>query len=325
VRGRTPALPSPRAHRAASLRLFDALIEASGGPDAFPGAAVLRATLARRGAVPAAVPDASNGLKYDGYLTRGRGAAAWGFTCSDRWEGRSLWRVAEELAADLPADLGAFAAAKRFAEEMDGSLQLSVGFDAPGAAPRLKLYLQERRWGQGVATLDALREPARRMLGAELPAGLGDTSVGVATVDLAGGSARLKLYVGDRDRWALVRRIGAGLPRCADELGVLAEGLDRARVGLAEFHYVTLRVGADPEAPRVALNPIYDVHRIGFREGPEGAWAEVDRLFSEAGVDPRPLRGVREQLSDLLLVPTATAIEARGASADAYMAAWPRD
>lgn len=322
-------LPSPRAHRAASLRLFDALAEASGGMEAFPGAEVLRRVLGRPRAVPAAVPAAANGLKYDGYLTRSRGTDAWGFTCSDRYEGRTLWRVVEELAADLPGDRAALPAARRFAEGLDASLQISVGFDAPGEPPRLKLYLQERRWGDGVATIDGLRERARALLGAELPAGLGELAVGVVTVDVVGGpngGARLKLYAGGADRWALVRRIGAGVPGVADELATLAGGLDRAEVREAGFHYVTLRVTEDPERPRVALNPIYDVHRLGFRDGDlRGAWDEVDRLFAVAGVDGGPLRDVRATLDDLLLVPTATALEAGGTSADAYLSAWPRD
>ncbi|MCO4769221.1 MAG: hypothetical protein KDA24_04270 [Deltaproteobacteria bacterium] len=323
-------LPSPRAHLAASLQLFDALAEASGGLGAFPGAAQWRGHLHRPRALPSVVSARNNGLKMDGYVTRGPDGVAWGFACNDRWEGRAFWAVARGIAADLDA-LNVAAAAGGYdvarAEALrealgTSSLTISVGFDREGAAPRLKLYLQEAIQGTGVSTVGQLRRH-EALLGARLPAGLHDElKVGVVTLDLrADGSHGAKVYLGGAEAQELVETLTRSLPRVARELETLAGALPSP--SLASYYYATLRL---EDELRVALNPIYDVHRRGF--GADGAlddtWDEVRALFAAAGRTDEDIDAVVDTLPSLRLVPTATAVERRATSADLYMAAWPR-
>lgn len=306
-------LPSPRAHLAASLRLLDAL--AAGGEDRWPGLAVVRRWLARPRSLPASAP---GGLKLDGYRTAS-GGSAWGMTCNDRWEGRPFWRVVEGLAKELDGDW-AVEPLRRVRGELSGaSVTLGIGFDAPGHGPRLKIYFQEPSWRQGVASVAQVRE-----LVAGVPDSLpGDEAVGVvaASLDGAGGLA-WKLYLGGEGS-TLAERAATWLPERADELAMLSRCLEQT--GNSPFTYLTLRLGAG--APRVALNPIYEVTPQWERPTRrEQVWGEVRALLELAGRDAAwsELEDLQALLSDVLLLPTATAIEAGGRSADVYVAAFPR-
>ena len=306
-------LPSPRAHLTASLRLFDAL---AGEQDRWPGLEVVRRWLARPRSLPASAP---GGLKLDGYRTAS-GGSAWGMTCNDRWEGRAFWRVVEGLAEELDGNW-ALEPLRRVREELTGaSVTLGVGFDAPGRPPRLKVYFQEPSWRQGVGSVAEARG-----LVAGVPDGLPDEmSVGVvaASLDAAGGLA-WKLYLGSEDASELAEQAGGWLPERVDELAALARCLEQTAD--SPFTYLTLRLGAG--APRVALNPIYEVtpqwEQTACREQ---AWAEVRSLLELAGRGAAwsELEALQQDLSDVLLLPTATAIEDGGHSTDVYVAAFPR-
>jgi len=321
-------LPSPRAHLAASLRLFDVLAERAGGIHAFPGAELWRAILNRPRALPAAVIPSLNGLKFDGYLTRSSAGPSWGFACNDRWEGRALWRVARRLAEELPGDYD-IDAVESLRDALGGapSLTISLGFDRPGQAPRLKLYLQETSWGQGVASVADLRAMSPEVSGAPLPPGLPDAlRPGVVTMGLlSDGRHTVKLYLGGSHAEALARKTASALPEHSGELAELATGMGETSPSTPSYHYVTLRIGPPL---RVALNKIYEHERLGFgadRGALRRAWSEVQALFTHAqqtiGWDE--LRVLRSSLPDLLVVPTATALEKHGRSADVYLAAWP--
>ena len=323
----TAPLPSPRAHLAASLALFDQLAYTAGGVNAYPGASRWRDLLARPRALPASVPAEQNGLKMDGYITRSEHRASWGLACNDRWEGRAFWRVARTF-AEISTEDGLTYDVDSVARLRDAlgtsSLTLSVGFDTPGHPPRLKLYLQEAVQGTGIATVAQLRTLDPLLPGSRVPAGLpDDRSVGVLTIDLGSdGSRAAKLYLGGADPWALAKEVGAAVPERAEELAGLAAGVEAAELP-SGYAYVTLRLGEG--APRVALNPIFDVHRLGFSDPSslDEAWRGVQRLFRAAGKDPEELAELRAALPALRLVPTAAALERDGTSADVYIAAWP--
>lgn len=305
-------LPSPRAHLAASVRLFDAL--AAGGEERWPGVEVVRRWLARPQSLPASAP---GGLKLDGYRTAA-GGSAWGMTCNDRWEGRAFWRVVEGLAEELDGDW-AMEPLRRVRQALPGaSVTLGAGFDAPGRGPRLKVYFQEPSWRQGVASVEAARA-----LVPGVPQGLpGDLEVGVvaASLDRAGGLV-WKLYLGGEDASVLAERARRWLPERADELATLAACLTRT----PPFTYLTLRLGAG--APRVALNPIYEVTPQWEQAAQrDRVWAQVRSLLASAGQAAawRELESLAAEWKDVLLLPTATAIEDGGRSADVYVAAFPR-
>jgi len=323
---RSAPLPSPRAHLAASLSLFDALAGAAGGAQRFPGAEAWRALVARPRALPASVPPSMNGMKCDGYLTRSDAGPAWGFACNDRFEGRAFWGIARRLADALPGDYAIDEAiALRDALATGSGLTISVGFDAPGQPPRLKLYIQESSWGTGVGTVGALRALGSEAVGAVIPDTLpDDLTAGVVTVTLlADGSRRCKLYFGESDLQALALQMAAALPEQRQELQRLAETMAATSPSAPCFYYATVRLGRDV---RVAVNKIYEHERLGFgaNRGAWGdAWGEVERLFRAAGRGIEPIVALREKLATLLLVPTATAVERRGQSADVYLAAWP--
>lgn len=326
MRGRTEQLPAPRAHLAATLRLVDALVERAGGFDVWPGASAVREVLARPFRLPASVRPEQNGLKYDAYVTEGPDGPAWGVAFNDRWEGRAVWATVEELATRLPDgvyDLDRVRAAR--AAIASSSVNVSLGFDAPGQPPRLKLYLQEADWAEGVLRADAfasLPEAVRGgcVLPEEVPA---DAPLGVITVVLRpDGSSGLKVYLGGPTPSDAASGLGARWP----EVDALADGMAAACPSRPAFHYLTLRLEEGRE-PRFAMNRIWDHVRVGFGTGEalDAAWAEVGALFARAGRDEAfaELASMRGALQDLRLVPTAAAYERGGSSADVYLAAWP--
>jgi hypothetical protein len=173
-----------------------------------------------------------------------------------------------------------------------------------------------------------LRAVGRGLTGVTLPDGLPDEArVGVVTVGLrSDGTRALKLYLGGADATGLAARVGAWVPEAAAELAGLARILGGTSPSEPSFHYLTLRLGDG--APQVALNKIYEHERLGFGADPRAlheAWSEVRALFAAAGQDDGELSQLRAGLSGTTLVPTASAIERGGRSADVYVAAWPDD
>jgi hypothetical protein len=305
-------MPGPRAHLRGTLRLLTAL-EAEGG--ASPGSAALRAWLDRPEALPAAVPPEQNTLKYDGYLTLRPSGPAWGLATADRYEeGRwPLTALCRALGGGY--DLGPALLLKQRLPAA-AMWTASVGFDQPGAPPRLKLYIQESTWGAGLGSAQALGEALEGLLGLGLPELPGPP--GVLTVEcLPGGAHRAKVYVGG----ASTRQLAAGSP----EVIQLAQILEDCGVGAGGWSYLTLRLQRQGP-PRLALNHIYNHVQVGFSEdgrrlGP--CWGEVERLFAQAG-RLEGLEALRRRLQapDLRLVPTALAVEEGGRSVDCYCAAW---
>ena len=325
MRGPTEPLPSPRAHLAASLRLMDALIEQAGGAEAWPGVVAARRAIARPFALPASVRPALNGLKYDGYLTAGPDGPAWGIAFNERWEGAAIWATVRGLASALPGtyDLDRVEAIR--AQLRSPSINVSLGFDVPGRAPRIKLYFQEADWSQGVLTAAGfarLSDAARRgcALPPQVPA---SQALAVLTVVLwPDGRSELKVYVGGASPAAAIACLGGA----SAEATALAAGLAEVCPSGDAWHYLTLRLGAGE--PTYALNRIWDHVRVGFSDGDalESAWNEIGALFERAGrgTSLQRMRTMRAELGDLRLVPTAAAFERAGTSADVYVAAWPR-
>ncbi len=324
-RGPTDPLPSPRAHLAATLRLVDALAARAGGSSAWPGGELVREALARPFSLPASVRPDLNGMKYDAYVTEGPAGAAWGVAFNDRWEGRAIWATVDRLATDLPGeyDLDWLTALRRAVPST--SVTVSVGFDRAGEAPRLKLYLQEADWSEGVLSAGAfgeLGEELRRgcVLPAVVPA---DQPLGVLTVVLRpDGSGGLKAYVGGETAVGAASALGG----TSSEVDSLAAGMAAACPSGPAWHYLTIRMEAG-EPPRYAMNRIWEHVRTGFGDAGalDEAWSEVGQLFARAGRQGafEELRRLRQELGDLRIVPTAAAIEKSGTSADAYLAAWP--
>jgi len=320
-RGRTEPLPSPRAHLAATLRLLDGLVP-NEGP--WPGADVVRGVLDRPRDLPVSVAADQNGLKYDAYRTHGPDGPAWGIAFNERWQGRAVWRSIEQLAKDLPGDYDVASVRRLRGAVPSPSVNVSVGFDAPGRPPRLKIYLQEADWEQGVVTVDGFAALDADLRGhCTLPRALdGSRALGVLTVVLhPDGTRGLKAYFG-----------GERPTDAADglldvpEVRVLCDGLAQCCPSRA-WHYLTVRMRAD-EPARYALNRIWDHTRVGFSTPAalSGAWGEVRALFARAGQTDAfaEIRAAVDALADLRVVPTASAFERGGTSADVYLAAWPR-
>jgi len=308
-------IPGPRDHLRGTLRVFDALAAAAPHPQA----AALRAWLDRPAALPAAVPEEERTLKYDMYFTQSTSGAAWGLAASDRYEG-ARWPLAALAAALGGFDLGP-------AERLRARLRApgipmgaaAVGFGDPASPPRLKLYLQEERWGDGLGPLPQLRAAVQAELGVAWPEWVRDAP-GVLTVEPRRGAPPLaKLYLGG----AAARDPGPGAP---PELPGLLRALDAACALPGGWTYLTVRLDPAGAPPRIALNHIYNHVQIGFKDGGVGlgaAWAEVRRLFAGAGHAAAfdALRG-RVEGPGLRVVPSAVAVEDGGRSVDAYFAAW---
>ncbi len=325
ARGPSEALPSPRAHLAATLRLVDTLATQAGGWSAWPGGQIVREVLDRPLHLPASVRPDMNGLKYDSYITQGPSGPAWGVTFNDRWQGRAIWPVLDALARDLPGDYDVDRV-QRLRRAVPGtSVNVALGFDTPGRPPRLKVYLQEADWRQGVLTVGAFAGLSPDLRGGcVLPGVLApERALGVLTVVLRpDGSSGLKAYVGGQSARAVAEVLRGGCP----EVDALAAGMAAACPSSPAWHYLTIRLEEGQE-PRYALNRIWEHVRVGFG-GPtalEEAWSEVGALFEVAGRGASfdALRSLRSELGALRLVPTAAAYEAGGTSADVYLAAWP--
>lgn len=312
---------SPREHLAGTLALVERFA-AQGGPA--PGLEAVRAFLDRPEALPDEVPVEQNTLKYDAYLTRGPAGAAWGVAVGDRYEGAAMLGPVRALLAGL-GGRWALDEALALREALRGAspaLTVAVGYDQPGAPPRVKLYLQEDRWGEGVAQAGALGALlAGRAGGCALPGWVPeDRAVGVLTVELlSGGGTRYKTYLGGPSAGALAE----GGP---EELRGLAQTLESVCDRVPGWYYATLRLRPG-QPPGVAMNKIYDHMALGFAGDAAAlarAWDEVGALFARAGrlEALEALRGELAGLRGVRVVPTATALEASGRSVDLYCAAW---
>ncbi len=289
-------------HRRGTLALFDRLAGLVGG---HPAATVVRALVARD------VPETGGlAFKYDLY-----GAPeGWGVTINERWEtGGSLLRALAPAAKAWGHDL---APARALHRELGGRAEVTVSFglDAASPIPRLKVYFQEARWGDGVATSTAIRTGAAG-LGCPVPEWLPDRPAGVLCQTLrADGPVGLKAYYGGR-----TAHDAAG--GATDEGRMLAIRMEELCPSPG-WHYLTVRM--DPgHRIGVAINKIYNPVRLraGDDAARAAAWAEVDALLAAVGRPDHPLRRAAEH-PDLVVVPTATALQDEGRSADLYAAAW---
>lgn len=294
--------PEPGAHQRGTLELLRSFEAIAGG---HPHASALYAWLERPEAIGRNVLPKDYGLKYDAYLTRGS-STAWGVAVNDRYEGRaSLEAATARLVSTLPGTYD-FSEARRIEEcfgHAGSSTTIAVGFDHPDRPPRLKVYLQEERWGEGIAPIGEIADRIPDWIDP-------DTRAGVVTLGLlADGSLRRKVYLGGPDPVGLV----AGGPPEVQELGRAMAEASPMEDG---YYYLTIRF--DPGGWRFAVNKIYNAVQLGFTRdgaGIEAAWADVRGLFERAGA-------ALVQLPDLRVVPTATAIEDGGRSVDVYCAAW---
>lgn len=304
-------LPAPDAHRRGTLACFDRFAELAGG---HPAAAATRSLLARESPTLSPSQADSNSLKYDLYLA----PEGWGATVNDRWEGRRLLDDVRVLAARWGHDLAPF---DQVAGLLGGDPQLtvSVGLDVGQSVPRLKFYLQEEYW-QGSVTGRAGVLAAAQALGCDVPDWLPDRAVGVVTVVLRpGGATGLKAYLGGGTPAEAAR----GAP---GEARALADSMAHVCPQSGGWYYLTVRM--DPGEPvRCAINKIYNHSRIGFDRPDllDAAWAEVGDLFESAGRGPSFVR-LREALKapGVVGVPTASALEGGGRSADVYVGSWAR-
>ena len=314
---RTPRIPSPEAHRRGTLRTFDRF-EAIAGPH--PDSPRVRMLLAREAPVEAPARPDENSLKYDLYLTRRPdGGFAWGATVNDRWEGEALYREVEILAEEWGIDLGGWARLREAVSGAGPALTVAVGMDAPERPPRLKLYLQEDVWAAGVGDPRGLAPAlAGAVPGCELPGWLeSDRPVGVLTLVLCpGGPGGLKAYLGGATPQDAARGAPAEIRELADRFARLCP-LPRS------WYYLTIRM--EPGQPhRYAINKIYNHVLVGFEGGAgllDQAWDEVERLFAAAGT-PGRTAALRDGGGEVVVVPTASAWESGGRSADVYCGSW---
>lgn len=316
--GRRPTrLPSPEAHRRGTLDTFDRF---GGIAGSHPDASRVRMLLARTEPIVAPTRPDENSLKYDLYLTRRPdGAFAWGATVNDRWEGASLHREVEALAEDWGMDLGGWTRLREAVSGASPALTVSVGLDDPARPPRLKLYLQEDVWATGVGARGSLADVLPEVApGCRLPDWLeSDRPVGVLTLVLRRrGPPGLKAYLGGATPREAARGAPAEIRDLADRFSRLCP-LDRS------WYYLTVRM--EPGRPhRYAINKIYNHVLVGFEGGPallDEAWAEVERLFAATGTSGRAA-DLRGDPARVTVVPTASAWEAGGRSADVYCGSW---
>ncbi|MEC8423947.1 MAG: hypothetical protein VX000_09230, partial [Myxococcota bacterium] len=201
-----------------------------------------------------------------------------------------------------------------------GERVVAVGFDDPRAPPRIKLYLQESRWGTGLGTGAALAPAlAKAAPGTTIPPWCMSRQLDVVTIGLLpDGSRQLKVYLGGPDPDSAA----AGAPPCVH---ALVRQMTTASPLEGGWYYLTVRCRVG-QPWGYAINKIYNPVQIGFTAplpGPAEAWADVAALFESAG-NRSELEGLRTVLrgSDLVALPTATALEGDGDQTDIYVAAW---
>ena len=294
--------PGPRAHLRGTLRLVEALQRRVGAD------IDLRALLQVE--LPEHVPPDQDGLKYDAYLARGPGGWGWGLTINDRFEPHGFLERVQRFVSTL-GDYDLAPARALSSTLTDAAVRtIGLGFD-PGRPPRVKLYVQEDSWGEGLGTTPDL----------PLPAWVRARRLDVVTIDvLPGGQTRQRVYVGGPTPAEAARGAPAHVQR-------LARIMTRACPLSPSWYYTTIRL-EDP--PRYALNKIYDHTRIGFARGGlanAAAWAEIRNAFTVMGQAEHvgELLALRRELRDLRLVPTASALNHGGDSVDVYVGAWALD
>lgn len=256
-------------------------------------------------------------------MTSGAGGRlGWGATVNDRWEGPALEPEVAALADAWGIDLAPWRALRAAVGRTGSALTAGVGFDGPDGPPRLKLYVHEEPWGAGVGDcfglVDAMHacSPGWRLpdwLDSSRPAGV------VALTLRRGAAPGLKLYLGG----STASDACLGAPGEVRDLGLRLGALCTLP---GCWHYVTVRLEPD-RAPRYAIDRIYEHVRIGFDGEPgllDRAWAEVGGLLASAGAPglEAVLRG--DPAGPVVVVPTATALEDGGRSADVYCASWGR-
>lgn len=314
-------------HLGASLALYDALSRAGGG---HPRADQVRAFVDCPERL--AVSDEPFAMKYDGYLAAGT-RAAWGFTVNARYDSRSVSTLlgdAIEAAAASNAEALLEAVARlRGALPRPGMTTVSFAFDRPDQPPRLKVYLQEDRWGEGVGTAEQVGAGLSACgLGCELPSWVAQgTSIGVVTLEAPPDAPlRAKAYIGTSS-------LGDAFAGSPDEVRALSLQMAAACPVESTYYYLTMRL-ARGESVRYAVNKIYDLaaQRYGLeRPVTLAAFRDVAGLFRAAG-KTHALHAVLAELRRPLadgrsprVVPTATAIEDAGRSVDLYCAAFSMD
>jgi hypothetical protein len=309
-------------HLGASLALFDALARAGGG---HPFAPAVRAFLDQPGRVgPSAEPFA---MKYDGYLAAGE-RAAWGFTINSRYDPRPVQDFVDEAAQLVQAPrMTELAGQLATLLPRPGITTLSFAFDSPARAPRLKVYFQEDRWGEGVGSVAEVNAALAELeLGCALPSWVaGDQGVGVLTLEAPPQAGlRAKAYLGAGDN---SEGVFAGAP---EEVPRLSATMREACPLSPAYYYLTLRMERDRPV-RYAVNKIYDIARMQFGKDAQAtldAYRDLAKLFAAAG----KLREFRKVVAELrapvaggrapLVVPTASAVEDEGRSVDFYCAAF---
>lgn len=314
---------TPRAHLRGVLALVDMAARACGDRAELPA---LRALLDRPASLPDADAATSEGIKYDVYWAVDASTRRWGVTINDRHERDGFEREVKRFVASLGGRhaLDLLEVARAGLTGAAPALTFAVGFDAPDAPPRLKFYLQEDRWGEGVASARDVRALAERIIPNLLwPEWLAsERSVGVVTLELdAVGGAGLKLYLG-------ARTAEGAATGAAPEVVALARTMAQGSPLAPAYHYLTVRLSARP--PRHAINKIYEAVRLVDPRSDLralDAWRDVAGLFRSAGREAAlsDLRARLQEHDRLHVVPTATALEGNGDSADVYFTAWADD
>lgn len=310
-------MPPPRAHLAGTLELLRRLKPLTAD---HPQRDALLAFLDRPSDLPVRVPPERATLKYDVYLACHADRRAWGVAVSDQYEGVGMEVPLRRFVQGLPGQyrLDEALALKATLAAADPSVVLAVAFDRADAAPRLKLYLQERTWSTGLLTGAALAELIAP-LGCAVPGWMHTRTIGVVTIGLLpDGRAQAKAYLGA----ASMPEAAAGAPASAR---ALADTMHRVSPLAGGWYYLTVRL-TPGQPPRFAANKIYNPVQIGFtgqRNAALAAWQDVGALFKAAG-NHAMLEDIFAALAGgrLIVLPTATALESSGRSTDVYMAAW---
>lgn len=310
-------MPPPRAHLAGTLQLLRRMEALCGG---HPHSGPLWEFLDRPQDLPDSVRPEHATLKYDAYLACSAERPVWGVAISDRYEGSGMLAPLQVMVDAMPGryDLGPALALQQILGR--GERVVAVGFDDPKAAPRIKMYLQESRWGTGLGTGAALAPAlAQAAPGTTIPPWCMARQLDVVAVGLLpDGSRQLKLYLGGPGPDSAA----AGAP---PGVHALIRQMKTASPLEGGWYYLTVRCRVD-QPWRYAINKIYNPVQIGFTAplpGPAEAWADVAALFDGAGnrTELDELRSVLRG-SGLVALPTATALEGDGDQTDIYVAAW---